>query len=281
VHIQGEWADAGVSSIAAELAERRLQAVKQRVLTHSAIERVVRDVDPPTDDETTPWEERIEALWAAVHVRAGEADAFFIECVHADPSKAALVSNRLASLLIEEAERERLHGAAGDTLVLEARLAGARKAMEDKAAAVLRFRKGLPDVSNADLGKIDATVEKRREELERLARDYDQALKAHRALEEQWRAAEASNSGRVRFAVLRPASAPPAPSYPNRLLFALAGAALGLVLGLGTAVVAELRDGSVKGPEDLRELLPQPLLAEVPLVRVRRFSRRVPTRHRP
>ena len=259
-HVQAEWgdrADAGVSSIAAELAERRLRVVRQRV--------------------ATLWEERVEVLSAAVSVRAGEADAFFIECVHADPSKAALVSNRLASLLIEEAERERAPGVEGGPLVLEARVTGARKAMEDKAEALLRFRKGLPDVSSAGRGEIDATVEKAKEELERLARDYDQALKAHHALQEQWRAAEA-NKGRVRFAVVRPASAPRAPSYPDRLLFALAGAVLGLVLGLGAAFVAELRDKSVKGPDDLRELFPQPLLAELPFVRVRRFSRRIPTR---
>lgn len=195
---------------------------------------------------------------AAVTVRPGGADDFFVECVHANPSTAARVSNVLASLLVEEAERERANGA--DALALEARLVGARKAMEERADAVLRSRGAALDVT------------------ERLVRDYDQARKAYLALEEEWRAAEAASriggSGRVRFTVLQPATAPRTPFFPNPVLFALAGAALGLLSGLGAAVLVELRDPSVKGPEDLRELLPHALLAEIPLVRVRRSERR-------
>jgi capsular polysaccharide biosynthesis protein len=56
-------------------------------------------------------------------------------------------------------------------------------------------------------------------------------------------------------------------------LFGLAGALLGLVLGLSAAVVAEQRDRSVKGPEDLDDILPVPLLTTVPEVREREERR--------
>jgi capsular polysaccharide biosynthesis protein len=44
----------------------------------------------------------------------------------------------------------------------------------------------------------------------------------------------------------------------------------GLAIGMLAAVVAEQRDRSVRGPEDLADVLPVPLLATLPLVRLRR-----------
>jgi uncharacterized protein involved in exopolysaccharide biosynthesis len=196
-------------------------------------------------------------------VRPVEA-ALSIECVGGDPSKAALLSSRLASLLMEEAERER----AGETdpRALEARLPGARQAMQEKAAAFARYRGGMPDASRPD------------PELARLAREYDEAREALREIEEKWRAAEAAarvgQGGRVRFTVLKRATPPSAPHFPSLLLFALVGAATGLVVGLEWAMLAELRDRSIKGPEDISEELPYPILAEIPLVPVGRLRRR-------
>jgi capsular polysaccharide biosynthesis protein len=77
-----------------------------------------------------------------------------------------------------------------------------------------------------------------------------------------------------RFESLGEARVPERPYFPNRLLFGLAGLVLGVAAGLGAALVAERRDPSVKGPEDLEELLPERLLAVIPLVRVPWFSRR-------
>jgi uncharacterized protein involved in exopolysaccharide biosynthesis len=75
--------------------------------------------------------------------------------------------------------------------------------------------------------------------------------------------------GLVRFELLRPAIPPDAPESSDPSWFAFAGAAFGLVLGLGAALVAELRDERVKGPEDLEDILPVPLLTTLPEVRER------------
>ena len=80
---------------------------------------------------------------------------------------------------------------------------------------------------------------------------------------------QADATHRMRFVLLRPATPPAAPEASDPLWFGLAGAALGLLLGLAAALVAEHRDRSVKGPEDLEEILEVPLLASVPEVRVR------------
>jgi uncharacterized protein involved in exopolysaccharide biosynthesis len=86
-------------------------------------------------------------------------------------------------------------------------------------------------------------------------------------------AADPTRGPSMRFELLVPAALPAGPESPNPFLFGLAGALLGLVLGLSAAVVAEQRDRSVKGPEDLDDILPVPLLTTVPEVRDREKSR--------
>ena len=85
-------------------------------------------------------------------------------------------------------------------------------------------------------------------------------------------AAAAALAGRapgVRFKLLGAAAIPPAPESASPAAFGLVGAVVGLALGLVAAVVAEHRDGSVKGPEDLPLILDVPLLATLPEVRLR------------
>lgn len=113
---------------------------------------------------------------------------------------------------------------------------------------------------------------------QRLATEYERARSAYDTLLKDWRAAEQAarlGGGPIaRFEVVRSASAPVA--EPSGLvLWALGGAAVGLALGLVLALVAEIRDRTVKGPEDLAEILPLPLLATTPPVRGRRKTRPV------
>lgn len=75
--------------------------------------------------------------------------------------------------------------------------------------------------------------------------------------------------GPVRFELLRSAIPPAAPESSDPVWFGFAGAVAGLLLGLGAALLAEHRDQSVKGPEDLEHVLPVPLLATIPEVRER------------
>lgn len=74
---------------------------------------------------------------------------------------------------------------------------------------------------------------------------------------------------RVRFRLLGAAAIPPAPESPSPVAFGVIGVLVGLVLGVVAALVAEHRDRSVKGPEDLEEILNVPLLATLPELRVR------------
>jgi succinoglycan biosynthesis transport protein ExoP len=113
---------------------------------------------------------------------------------------------------------------------------------------------------------------------QRAVLEHEDARRAYQQLLEEWRAAEeADRRNRVpvaRFELMRAAVIPRAPDSGSPVLFALAGALLGLAVGLGAALVAEHRDRSVKGPEDLAKILPVPVLAVLPEARPTGKARR-------
>lgn len=112
------------------------------------------------------------------------------------------------------------------------------------------------------------------EEIERATRECAAAREAYLKLDAEWRRADTDfRLGRgqtARFEMVRTSQVPARPYFPDRRLFGVAGFVVGLTLGLLAAIAAEVRDPSIKGPEDLAEILPQPLLAEISLVRGRR-----------
>jgi uncharacterized protein involved in exopolysaccharide biosynthesis len=194
--VRAEW-DVGDDALlrrrGVDLADRRNQAVRQRVTERRLLERTL--------EQTTPYAggrgpaavaEQVERLRSDLRVRPMARSLFAVEFEHPDPVKASLVPNVLARLLVEEAE-------------------SARRAAE----------------AGPGRGPI------------------------------------------ARFELLADATLPATPESPDPVLHGLAGALVGLLLGLLAAVVAEHRDRSVKGPEDLEDILPVPLLATLPEVRGR------------
>jgi succinoglycan biosynthesis transport protein ExoP len=108
--------------------------------------------------------------------------------------------------------------------------------------------------------------------LETLVAEYDRAQASYLALLDERQRVEIATRTQAplpRLEVLEWAKAPERPYFPDRRVFGLGGLVLGLALGLGLALIAEARDHSVKGPEDLQEVLPQPLLATIPFLGAR------------
>jgi capsular polysaccharide biosynthesis protein len=64
--------------------------------------------------------------------------------------------------------------------------------------------------------------------------------------------------------ILSPATRPVSPSSPDYLLNATAGLVLGLMLGVGSALVRDRLDDRVRGPRDVEERTGLPVLATVP-----------------
>jgi len=104
-----------------------------------------------------------------------------------------------------------------------------------------------------------------------LTRDYDSALKTYNDLllkknqAEIQTAMERDQQGE-QMQVMRPATLPDKPSFPNRLLFAGGGLGGGLVLGFGLAMWLEFRDRVVRTESDVLALLDIPVLTQLPWV---------------
>lgn len=88
---------------------------------------------------------------------------------------------------------------------------------------------------------------------------------------------EAFENARVsgRFSVLEPANLPRTPGKPNRPMLILLSLLAGGVIGIGTVLVAEQHDQSMKNAEEVESLLGLPVLGAVPRVEeLERPSRR-------
>jgi hypothetical protein len=69
-----------------------------------------------------------------------------------------------------------------------------------------------------------------------------------------------------RFTMIEPPQMPEKPVSPNRTLIAILGLILSVALGMGAAAARESFDASVRGPNDIRQLLHVPALASIPII---------------
>lgn len=102
-----------------------------------------------------------------------------------------------------------------------------------------------------------------------LTRDYKTALEFYNdLLKKRDQSAMATDLERhqegEQFRVLDPANLPDKPSFPDRRLFAIAGFAGGLGLGLCLAFLLEIRDTSLRSERDVEMILHLPLLVMIP-----------------
>jgi polysaccharide chain length determinant protein (PEP-CTERM system associated) len=114
-------------------------------------------------------------------------------------------------------------------------------------------------------------VPTRESELASLTRDYETLQSQYRTLltkKEDSKVAEELERQQVgeQFKIVDPPRLPEKPFRPNRPLIDLAGAGSGLVLGIGLALLLELRDKSLKSGFDARLVLGIPVLGLIPMM---------------
>jgi len=109
------------------------------------------------------------------------------------------------------------------------------------------------------------------QEYKEITRDYQTALDFYNdLLKKKNQSSMATDLERrqqgEQFRVMDPANLPEKPSFPNRPMFALAGFGGGLALGLGLALLLEMRDKSLRTERDVEFYLGQPTLVMVPSI---------------
>jgi capsular exopolysaccharide synthesis family protein len=116
-------------------------------------------------------------------------------------------------------------------------------------------------------------------ELQRLTQEVENNRAFYNAFLQQSAAAqiaEAFENAKVsgRFVVLEPATLPRSPGKPNRPMLILLSLVVGGVIGIGSVLITEQHDQSVRNAEEVESLLGLPVLGAVPRVEELERSRR-------
>jgi uncharacterized protein involved in exopolysaccharide biosynthesis len=250
-----------------DLAERRAGFVRQRLGESDVVGRLTRALAsrPAPPEAPRPSEAETRLLLSGLQVRPLTRDTFAVEVDQQDATLAASIANGLAAGLT-----------ADDASLLEARVIQAYRELSAKAARAGREAPAAPQAwraPKASPAEPSPPASKKAPD-PAAVEDYDGAERRYQQLLEAWASAARDRPGAhggpsVRFELLRAADVPTTPASARPLWFAVVGALAGMALGLLAALVAEHRDRSVKGPEDLSGILDAPLLATLPRVRLK------------
>lgn len=389
-----------IGNVSEELDARRHQTIRQEILSRTRLEKVNEELHPYPDAGTAT--AAMEEMQAAMDVNFKGSDAFTIEFTHRDPTMAMQLTNRVATLFIEEFRRSRQSQFEGAAEFLDTELKEARRGLDAKEEALRRYKEenmgrlpeqlpatlstlqrlqlelqglelnldaaetrlerlssrvgtdpaapvtganaGLtekeslelelarlrqrytdehPDIqqllarlktaedlppatspdttrraiTNTQIERAQAEVAalharratlrgeialqqsrveqmpRTEQELATLTRDFTQLRENYQGLLRKRMDAQMAERLQQRwtedFEILDPARLPERHTFPSRPHFLIGGLLLGLALGLGAALLAEVFSGHVLSLEDLEATVPVPVLAVLPVVGVR------------
>ena len=177
--------------------EDRLQSLVQQILSRSRLERIIQDFNLYADERRTGiMEDIVEAMRRDIGVNILPGEAFRISYTGANPRTVTRVTERLASLFIEENFRDREVLAEGTNQFLEAQLEDARRRLIEQEKKVETYRKRfagqLPSQLESNLQVLQNSQIQVQSILESINRDRDRRLVLERQiadLEQQEQAA--------------------------------------------------------------------------------------------
>jgi len=167
-----------------------------------------------------------------------------------------------------------------DAPVTDPAAAAAQLRLREARLEVQAQRERLADVDRR-IASFQNRVEaapRREQEVLGLMRDYQKLNENYSALlskkldAEMASRLEQQQKGQ-QFRVLDPAYLPERASFPDRGLFALAGALVGILLGVGLAVTIDVLDPTMKDAESVATAFSFPVLAVIPYVKPREQAR--------
>ncbi|MEO8678634.1 MAG: GNVR domain-containing protein [Vicinamibacterales bacterium] len=167
--------------------EDRLRSIKQEILSRSRLEPIIEQFGLYEDQiKTRPMEQIVAAMADRVQVDTVREDAFKVAFVDESPRIAMIVTDRLASMFIEENLRDRGVQADGTNQFLETQLDGARRRLVDHEQKLEAFRKRnageLPSQLQGNLQVIESTQNQIQILSESMNRDRDRRLLVERSI---------------------------------------------------------------------------------------------------
>jgi len=148
--------DSFVARVATEEPSGRLNRVWPEILSRTRLEQVLAETMPYPDIPSRT--RAVETLRGAISINLSGTDGFTLEFVHRDPLKAQEVTNRIATLFIEETMKSREQQVEGAVDFLVNQVAEAKKELEKKEESLRRYKEArmgrLPEQLQTNLATM-------------------------------------------------------------------------------------------------------------------------------
>jgi protein tyrosine kinase modulator len=167
--------------------EDRLQALRQQVLNRTRLERIIEDFKLfPEQRKTRVMEDLVEQARDRVNIEIVKGDAFKVSFTSDDPKTAMQVTERLASLIIEENLRDRESLAEGANQFFETQLDDARRGLVEHEKKLEEYRRQhageLPSQQESNLRVLQNSQTQLQGLAESINRDRDQRILIQRLI---------------------------------------------------------------------------------------------------
>jgi len=161
--------------------EDRLRSISQEILSRTRLEKIINEFNLYSDRrKAKPMEVIVEEMRSDVLVETVKDDAFRVAFTARDPRTAMIVTDRLASMFIDENTRDREVMAEGTNQFLESQLEDARRRLVEHEKKLEEFRKRnsgeLPSQLQTNLQVIQGTNSQIQNLNESINRDKDRRL---------------------------------------------------------------------------------------------------------
>jgi polysaccharide chain length determinant protein (PEP-CTERM system associated) len=198
----------------------RLQSINQQILSRTRLERIIQDFDLYTEMRRTGFMEAVvDEMRRNINPQIVKGDAFKISYVSTDPRLAMQVTERLASLYIDESLKDREVLAEGTNQFLETQLQDARQRLiehEKKLEGYNRRHSGeLPTQVTSNLQALNGAQMQLQAIADSMNRDRDRRINLERLLGDLSAQTTAAAEASVLASSFTNTPSPRAPSNPQ------------------------------------------------------------------
>jgi protein tyrosine kinase modulator len=196
------------STITANIQDR-LQSIAQQILSRTRLERIIQDFNLYVDERRSGiMEDIVDEMRADIHVDVVKGDAFRISYAGDEPRTVMKVTDRLASLFIEENLRDREILAEGTNQFLESQLEDARRRLIEQERKLEAYRRQFSGELPSQLGSNLQVIQNMQLQIQQLGegvnRDRDRRLVVERQLADL----NVADNAAAAMGALEPAPAP-------------------------------------------------------------------------
>jgi polysaccharide chain length determinant protein (PEP-CTERM system associated) len=171
-----------VKSTVTETLESRVQSIKPTILSRTRLEQIITEFNLyPEERQRRPMEDVVAHMRnddVAIGTRGGDSVSF--SYVGPQPVQVMEVTNRLASLFIDESLRDRLSQAQGTDKFLESQLQDAKAKLVEKEKRLEEYRRvhagELPSQISSNLQQVETAQKGLSDTRESINRDRDRRL---------------------------------------------------------------------------------------------------------